>query len=144
MKNPSIREIAGINLFAYATMNPAAMMAKAFQQMPGVGDAFEGMMKEMQSAEVPVVLRMHGEAYMPMIGAMMKQNPQATALLAGFDPDAAFMTMNQDLAEISTAAIPDSVFQIPEGLKQVPASDILKDMMAKLAPPARVPPASKK
>jgi hypothetical protein len=113
--------------------------------MPGFGDAFEEMMKDLQSAEVPAVLRMQMEMYMPMIGAIMKQNPQARADLgAGFDQDAPFGTTNLDLAEISTAAIPDSVFQVPGGLKQVPVSDILKDMMAKLTPAAGAPPASNK
>jgi hypothetical protein len=145
LKDPAIREIAGINLFAYATMNPAAMMAKVFQRMPGFGDAFEEMMKDVQSAQVPVLLRMQVEMYMPMIGAIMKQNPQASAELgAGFDPDAALGTTNIDLAEIATAAIPDSVFQVPESFKQVPASDILKDMMAKLTPAAGAPPVSNK
>jgi hypothetical protein len=145
LKNPAIREIAGINLFTFATMNPAAMMAKIFQQMPGFGDAFEEMMKDVQSAEVPVVLRMQAEIYMPVIGAILKQNPQASAELgAGFDPDAPFGTSNLDLAEISTAATPDSVFQVPESFKQVPASDILKDMMARLAPAAGAQPASNK
>ena len=113
--------------------------------MPGFGDAFEEMMKDLQSAEVPAVLRMQMEMYMPMIGAIMKQNPQASAELgAGFDPDAALGTTNIDLAEIATAAIPDSVFQVPESFKQVPASDILKDMMAKLTPAAGAPPVSNK
>jgi hypothetical protein len=52
LKNPAIQEIAGMNLFAYANMNPAAMMAKVFQQMPGFGDAFEEMIKDVQSANV--------------------------------------------------------------------------------------------
>jgi TonB family protein len=139
-QDPAIREIAGINIFGYATMNPAAMMAKTFQQMPGFGDAFEEMMKDVQSAEVPVLLRMQVEMYMPIIGAILKQNPQTKAELgAGFDPDAALGTTTVDLAEISTAAIPDSVFQVPESFKQVPASDILKDMMAKLTPAAGAP-----
>jgi hypothetical protein len=146
LKNAAIREIAGHNLFAYTTMNPAATMAKMFQQMPGFLDAFDGMMKDLQSAGVPVILRMQMEMYMPMIGAMMKQNPQAGAMFgAGFDPDAAFVTMSQDLAEISTAAIPDAVFQVPEGFKQVPASDILKDMVTKMqAQAAPASPAGKK
>jgi TonB family protein len=138
-KNPAIREIAGISLVAYATMNPAAMMAKISQQMPGFGDAFEAMVRDVQSAEVPMLLRMQLEMYMPLIGAIMKQNPQAkTELGAGFDPDAALATTSLELAEISTADIPDSVFEVPGDFKQVAASGILKDMMAKLAPAGAV------
>lgn len=132
MRVPGIRELAGYNLYAFATMNPAASMQKMFQQMPGFADAFQGMMKEMQSGGAPVVLRIQFEMYMPMVAAMVKQNPAAAAAFGGsFDADSAFMTMNQELAELSTGAVPDSVFQIPEGFKAAAAADILKDMMAK-------------
>jgi len=67
-----------------------------------------------------------------MIAAMMKANPGASPFGADFDANAPFMTMNQELAEISTASIPDSVFQIPEGYTAAPAADILKDMIARM------------
>ena len=133
MKNPAVRELVGYHLFASSTMNPIEMMGKMLQQMPGFSDAFEGMMKDFQKSGTPMVLRTQLEMYMPMIAAMMKANPQANPFGAGFDAEAPLMTMTQELAELSTASVPDSVFQIPEGYKQAPASDILKDMMAKMS-----------
>jgi hypothetical protein len=132
IKNPAIREVAGYNLFAYATMNPAQMLGKMFQQMPGFGDVFTGMTNDMKTASAPVMLRMEMEMYMPMLAMIAKQNPQAAAMFGpGFDPEAALMTAKQELTEVSTAAVPDSVFQIPEGYKTAPASDIMKDIVAK-------------
>ena len=133
MRVPAVREVAGYHLFANATMNPLATMQKTIgQQMPGFSDAFSGMMKEMQAGGTPMFLRMQFEMYMPMIAAMMKANPGASPFGADFDTNAPFMTMNQELAEISTASIPDSVFQIPEGYTAAPAADILKDMIARM------------
>jgi hypothetical protein len=37
--------------------------------------------------------------------------------------------MTQDLAELSTAPVPASAFALPEGYKEVPAGEIVKDMM---------------
>jgi len=51
--------------------------------------------------------------------------------IIGFDPDTALAQVTQELAEISTASIPDSVFQVPEGYRSVPAVEIIKDMLAK-------------
>jgi hypothetical protein len=133
MRVPAVREVMEYNLYAAATMNPIEMMAKMMQQMPGFADGFASMMKEFHTGGTPVVLRSSFEMYMPMLGAMMKANPGASPFGAGFDADAPLMTMNQELAEVSTAAVPDSVFQIPEGYKAAPATDILKDMMAKMA-----------
>ncbi len=133
MRNPAVRELVGYNLFASATMNPVEMMAKMLRQMPGFSDAFEGMMKEFQKGGTPVVLRTQFEMYMPMIGAMMKANPQANPFGAGFDADAPLMTMTQELAEVSTATVDSKVFEVPAGYKQAPPADILKEMVAKMA-----------
>jgi hypothetical protein len=131
MKNPAVRELAGYNLYAYATMNPVTMLQKMFAQMPGFGDAFTGLMKEMQGSGTAVVTRMQVEMFMPMIAAMAKQNPQMAAMLGGFDGESPLMTMTQDVAELSTAAVPDAAFQIPEGYKEAPAADVVKAMFAK-------------
>lgn len=144
LKNPAIRELAGYNLFAFATMNPVSAMEKMFQQMPGFADAFTGMMKEYQGGKTtPVVTRMQIEMYLPMIGTMMKANPQAAAMFGNFDAESPLMTMTQNIAELSTAAVPDAAFAIPEGYKEAPAADILKAMFDKaqaaVKPPAGAP-----
>ena len=137
MKNPAIRELAGYNLYSYAVMNPVGMMEKMFQQMPGFGDAFTGIVKELTSSGTPAVMRMQMEMYVPMIGAMLKRDPQTAAMFGNFDGDSPLMTMTQDVAELSTAAVPDSVFQIPEGYKEAPPTDILKAMFSKATAAAK-------
>lgn len=125
---PAIREVAGYNLFAIATMNPLGMMEKLMPQMPGFSENIAAMAKEMQSG-TGVVLKVQMENYMPMVSAMLKQHPESSPLGAGFDPDAPLMQMNKELVEISTAAIPDSVFQVPEDYKSAPVADIVQDLM---------------
>jgi hypothetical protein len=140
MKNPAIREMTGYNLYGIATMNPVAMMEKMFHQMPGFGDAFTGLVKDLQSGGTPVMTRMQVEMYMPMIAAMLKQNPQAAAMFGGFDGESPILTMTQEVAELSTAAVPDSVFQVPQGYESAPAADILKTMFGKMQAAAKAAP----
>jgi hypothetical protein len=75
----------------------------------------------------------------PQITQQMKQMPagRSNPFGAGFDPDTALAQVTQELAEISTASIPDSVFQVPEGYRSVPAVEIIKDMLAKTPAAAR-------
>ena len=71
----AIREVVGYSLWNYATLNPGAAAQKMFQQMPGFGDGFGKLMKELQSNH-NVILRMHLEIFMPWMAAMLeKQNP---------------------------------------------------------------------
>jgi hypothetical protein len=92
------------------------------KQLPGFSDGFEPLMKEMQKGTT--VLRMHIDMFMPGMAAMLKQMPAA-------DPDAPFMQMNQEVVELSTAPVPDSVFQIPEGYQEAPAGELVKGLLAK-------------
>ena len=41
------------------------------------------------------------------------------------------MQMNQEVAELSTAPVPDSVFQIREGYQEAAASELIKGLRAK-------------
>ncbi len=130
MRVPAIRELTGYSLWSYATMNPAASMGKAMKQFPGFSDVFDPLMKEMMKGAT--VLRMHMDMFMPAMAAMLQRMPAGSHPSgASFDPNEPFMQMNQEVAELSTAPVPDSVFQIPEGYQEAPASDLIKGLLAK-------------
>ena len=126
---PAIRELTGYALWSYATMNPIGFMGKMMKQLPGFSDIFEPLMKETQQG--PTVLRMHMDMFMPAIAAMMQRMP-AGSNPAGvsYDPNEPFMQINQEVAELSTDPVPDSVFQIPEGYREAAASDLIKGLLA--------------
>jgi len=130
MRVPAIRELTGYSLWSYATMNPTAFVSKMMGQLPGFADGFEPLMKEMQKGTT--VLRMHIDMFMPAMAAMLKRMPAGSNPSgASFDPDAPFMQMNQEVVELSTAPVPDSVFQIPEGYQEAPAGELIKGLLAK-------------
>ena len=127
---PAMRELTEYSLWSYATMNPTAFMGTAMKQLPGFSDLLEPLMKEIQKGTT--VLRMHMDMFMPAMAAMLQRLPAGSNPLgANFNPDEPFTQMNQEVVEISTAAVPDSVFQIPEGYQEAPASDLIKGLLAK-------------
>jgi len=128
---PALRELAAHNVSAYAVMNPSAMIEKMLQQIPGMGEGITKVLKEMQAAKATLV-KSEIKMYMPVIAAMMKQMaPDKNPLGDKFDADAPFMEMTQELSELSTAPIPDSVFAVPEGFTEVTVAEMVKAMMPK-------------
>jgi hypothetical protein len=70
--------------------------------------------------------------FMPAMAAMLQRMPAGgNPSGASIDPNEPFMQMNQEVVEISSAPVPDSVFQIPEGYQEAPASDLIKGLLAK-------------
>ena len=129
LRVPAIREVSEYSQFAAATMNPMSTIEKMLRQMP---DAEMKFLQEFQSARPAVLLQLEVEVFMPMLNALWKQLPAGTSpLAANFDPSVPFMTMNQELASISTETVADTAFRVPDGYQPSAAADILKDLMAK-------------
>jgi hypothetical protein len=129
-RNPAIAELARYDFRSAGGMDPVSMMEKTFEQMPGVADTLSTIMNEMRSAGSPVILRMQVELYMPMVAALMaRMATGGDGAGGGLDPNEPITGIKYELAEISTAPIPDSVFQIPGGYQAASASDILKDFV---------------
>ncbi len=77
-------------------------------------------------------MRAQFDLFMPMIGAMMKQAPPGRSPFGpNFDPDAAFIQMSQEVAELSNGPVPDSVFEIPKDYQAASVAEIMKDIVQK-------------
>jgi hypothetical protein len=125
MRVPALRELAGYNVWAFATMNPAASMEKMLQQMPGMGEAMNKFRKEM-TASKSVIMRTRMTMWMPAMAAAMKQMTGAD-----FDASVPLMEMTQEVSELSDTPIPASVFALPEGYTTVGVEEFVKEMMPK-------------
>jgi hypothetical protein len=132
---PAVREISGYKLWSNAMMNPAAAMEKMLKQLPGFGDNVAAMMKELKAGSA-VLLRTHTDVYMPMLGTMLQAMPAGSQSPFGpdFDPAAPLAQMNQEAVEISTDAVPDSVFVLPEGFQPAPMAEIMKGLFSRMSP----------
>src|SRR5208283_3280385 len=88
-----------------------------------------------------VILRMHIEMYMPFLAALAKQTAGQGQKATAIDPDAPLMEMNQEVAELSSAPVDASLFDIPKDYAAVPADDMVREMVK--AQTAAAAPASK-
>lgn len=131
---PALRELREYNLWSLATMNPAGSLERMFQTMPGMGDGLGKMMLDMQTAKA-VMLGSKITMWMPGLAAMMKMAPPGQNPLGeNFDANAPFAEVTQELAELSTTPVPDSVFTVPEGYTATSLPDLMKSMMTKGTP----------
>ena len=119
---PAIRELAEYSLDSFATMNPIANIDKMMKQFPDLSGAIEPLMKEMHSPTP--MLRMHVDLFMPALVAILRNAP-------GLDEGAPLVQVNYELVELSTAPVPDSVFQIPEGYQEASPSELMQALFAK-------------
>jgi hypothetical protein len=132
---PAISELTAYSRWSYANMNPATMIGKMMKQLPGFSDGIESMMKEKQNGPL---LRMHLDVFMPAMAGILQRMPAGSnGSGAKLDPEAPFMQMNREVSELSTAPVSDRVFQIPTGYQEVPASDLIKDLVAKIQAPTK-------
>lgn len=134
----ALREVAGYRSLSLDEINPVAVLKKGFGQFPGLSEGLASLMNDLQGS---LLLRMRMELSMPMLAGMMKQLPAGAAnpFGAGFDANAPLMELTQDLGEISTAEIPDSVFQVPEGYQAAGVGEIMRDVVAQATAAATAP-----
>ena len=128
LRVPAIRELTGYQAWQKYVMNPVGMLQKLFGKMPGMSSAIGPMLDEI-SKNSSVILRTRVEMYMPFMAVLAKQMAGQSQAPLTLDPDAPVMEMNQEVAELSSAAVDASLFEIPKDYAAVPADDMLRDML---------------
>lgn len=117
LRVPALREVAGYNIMSMDAVSPLATIETALRQFPGMGDTIAALSKDLATSG-SIMLRSKMEMVVPMLAAMTAQT--------GGDPNAPFATITEEVSQISTDPIADSVFQVPEGFEQATVAEILK------------------
>jgi hypothetical protein len=100
--------------------------SQAFGQFPG---RIVGALREL-TKEGPI-LRLHLEASSPLSAVLAQRlKAEGQALPLDFDPNKPFLSFNQDLVELSTEPLDESLFQAPSEHRKVELEDIVKDQLA--------------
>jgi hypothetical protein len=128
LRVPAIRELTGYQAWQKYVMNPGGMLEKLAGKMPGMATAIGPLMDEM-SKNQSVILRTHMEIYVPFLAMLAKQMAAQGQKFPALDPDAPMMEMNQEVAELSSAPVDASLFEIPADYKAGAADDILQGMI---------------
>lgn len=126
----AVREFCGYNLYASAAMNPVAFLQKLSDQMPAAGGLIASLDKALPVDRL--LLRVHADILMPGLAALLSRLPPDAPNPPGkdFDASAPLVQMNDELVEISSAPLDDSLFQIPSGYQAVPLSEIVRARVA--------------
>ncbi len=134
---PAVREMAAYSQWAVGELNPAEFLSKSMAQMPGLGESLGKLLGEL-GGKGSMVMRVHGDIFMPALAAMLKNLPPGASPIGGnISPDTPVMEMNQEVSEISTAPLPDSSFAIPPDYRKTELAEILKDVIGRTPAPPR-------
>jgi hypothetical protein len=139
LRVPAIRELTGYQAWQRYIMNPAGMFEKLAGKMPGMSNAIGPLLEEL-SKNQSVMLRTHTEIYMPFLAVMAKQMATQGQSFPALDPDAPLLEMNQEVAELSTAPVDASLFEIPKDYTAVSADDMFREMFKAKSTAAAVDP----
>ena len=127
LRVPAIRELTGYQAWQRYVMNPTGMLDKMFAKLPGMSNTFTPMFEEM-CKNPSVILRMRMEMYVPFLAAFAKRSAgQGQASAA--DPDAPAMSVTQEVAELSSAPVDASLFEVPKDYTVVSADEIIGKML---------------
>ena len=125
----AVRELTAYNLWTGSFMNPAGSLAKMFGSIPVVGKGLTSMFDDMAKNKA-LMLRTNMSIYSSFFAKLAQGvRKQGQPLPENYDPDAPFIQVKQEAAELSTASLEDSIFQVPGGYETVPMDDLMKVML---------------
>jgi hypothetical protein len=130
-RNAALGELARYSKMTASSINPADFLRKLSGPLQGLSDSMGPLIAEM-TKDNGLIVRTHVEASSPMLAMLSPQS-----LPAGLDPTAPLVSANQEIAELSTKPVDESIFQIPAGFRKVDVEEILKDQIAAMSGQAK-------
>jgi hypothetical protein len=125
LRVPGLWQLSGFELWCKYFANPIEAMGKF---MPGgMADMYADMRRDQS-----VLLRLNMEAYMDMPSIPGAATALGLPMIASGAP---VMKMAQEIVELSTSPLDDSLFQIPDGCTAEPFGDVFNGMIARMQVP---------
>jgi hypothetical protein len=122
---PALREISSYYEQSRKTGNDtASLITRLLAGLPGIGEKVNALVEEVRKGG-GVALRFQGELSVPGLAALLQQAKAGGANVPTI-PDGPLFEFNSSVKEMNTDAVPDSVFQVPEGYRQAPLADVIK------------------
>jgi len=131
---PALQELAAYTERSMRALDPAEFLNKALAALPGFGEQFGDAVGKLAKANSGLTLKASTAVYMPAISQLLQL--AAGGALEGFDPSGPMAESVTDVAEISTAAVPDSTFAVPADYQAAPLEQVvLAVVLGPMAPP---------
>ena len=113
-RNPALKELETYGELQKSGLDPTAMMTKSLATIPGMADKLRDAVRELTKNSGKAMLRMQTAVYMPQMAA-----------IAGGSGDQPFTEYGMELAEFSSAPLPDSRFEVPADYQSAPVEELI-------------------
>ena len=127
LRVPAIRELIGYQAWQRYIVNPVGIFEKVAATMPGLSNAIGPLIAEL-SKNQSVMLRTNTEIYMPFLAGVAKQMAAQGQSSPAIDPDAPLVQINREVAELSTAPVDASLFEVPKDYTSVSADEMFHEI----------------
>ena len=117
LRIPAVRELSGFQRWQTYFMNPVDVVKEL-----APGNAATSLAEELAN-DPSLMLRMDMEMYLPSLAAL------APSLQDSTEAASPFMRMRSEVTDLSTAAIDDSVFQIPADFQAAPFGEVMNSSL---------------
>jgi len=132
---PALKELAEYTERSMRALDPTEFVNKALATVPGFGEQLGEALGKLGKNSGGLTLKVSTAVYMPAISQLLQLAAGGAPL--GFDPDGPIAEALTDVAEISTEAVPDSAFIVPNGFQAAPFEELVK---AAIQTPVALPP----
>ncbi|HEY1240495.1 MAG TPA: hypothetical protein VGF16_08050 [Bryobacteraceae bacterium] len=131
LRVPALREWADYAGRAQRAFKPAEMIEKMFSRLPAMRDSLRAPLEELAKTNASLVLKLHAAVLIPALSQTLAFTGQTPD---GFDPAGPLAEFQMDLADLSTAEIPDSVYAVPAGYRAAPLQDLVQALVQAPSP----------
>jgi hypothetical protein len=123
-KLPALAELDHFSASSATAMNPSSTIQQMLSGFAGMAKGYEALTKEFNSKGF--VLRTRMSVYVPMMADVAKNLAAEGRPVPGYDPAAPLGEVTQELSQMTTTPIAESVFAVPAGYRQTEIVELLK------------------
>jgi hypothetical protein len=125
---PALEELVPYQIRILEVTDPVGPLRTAFRQLRDLAEGFASLAENFRPQDT--VIRLTIDFFVPTLAALSRQLRELPAGVAsplgeGFDPDAAFVEVTQELTGISAEPIPASVFAVPASYRAVTLAELM-------------------
>jgi hypothetical protein len=129
---PALAEVERFSALSKTAMDPSAMIQQMLGPYSGVAKGYDTLAKEL-AERGSLLLRMRTSIYVPALTQTATALSQSGRQVPAFDPNGPMSQITQEVVDLSTAPVADSIFAVPPSYKQSTVAEILKARFPQLA-----------
>ncbi|HLI82694.1 MAG TPA: hypothetical protein VKV17_02185 [Bryobacteraceae bacterium] len=122
---PALGELADYAARSQRALDTADFAERAFVAVPMIGNQLAAALRSMSQTAQGLTLKTTIRIFIPAITELVQLAPDGAP--PDFDPNGPVAESALDLSDISTAALPDSDFEVPPDFRAAPFDDLVRE-----------------